>query len=373
MLFPRSIAAGISSRAARISAHAFAVFILALPLAGQTGAPLLPLPPATVSTIPANGDVNPYGTAYVPFGVSDSKVPHSVLRQGDLLVANFNNKENLAGLGTTIVRINGNGQQSLFFQSSSAYAGLTGALRVLSDGTVIVGNLPTSDGTSATAQVGALQIISPAGFLLSAVTNTAIAGPWGLAVNEQGSTVYVFVANVLNGTISRLTFKRPHPNVLTLENATVITTGLTHRGDPAALELGPSGLLYNPANDTLYFASSTDNAIYYLEKVSKVGADEATPKLFVQDLTHLHGPIDLTFAPNGHLLVANSDGSNVNAEEPSEIVEYNGDGAFVGQFSVDANPGGAFGIAREQFDPITIIAAVDDNASTVTQYTKFDQ
>src|SRR5262249_44719656 len=44
-----------------------------------------------VSTVPANGDVNPYGVAFVPSGFpTDGK-----LNAGDLLVSNFNNSNNL--------------------------------------------------------------------------------------------------------------------------------------------------------------------------------------------------------------------------------------------------------------------------------------
>ena len=56
------------------------------------------------STVPANGDVNPYGITVVPQSVGR-------LVSGDTLVSNFNNSANLQGTGTTIVQISpaGNG------------------------------------------------------------------------------------------------------------------------------------------------------------------------------------------------------------------------------------------------------------------------
>ncbi|HZT98296.1 MAG TPA: hypothetical protein VFA10_01480, partial [Ktedonobacteraceae bacterium] len=42
------------------------------------------------STVPGNGDVNPYGTVVVQHSVGK-------LTQGDVLVSNFNNKANLQG------------------------------------------------------------------------------------------------------------------------------------------------------------------------------------------------------------------------------------------------------------------------------------
>lgn len=369
----------VSVRRASATITRLTVFVatlasLTLHLDAQNSKSFLPPPQQVSSTIPANGDVNPYGTAFVPL-LAENKpqiLAKSVLQPGDLLVSNFNNIQNLQGTGTTIVRIGAHGSQTLFFQSSSQYAGLTGALVVLSDGTVIVGNLTTADGTSATASAGALQIISPSGTLLDVIANSAISGPWGIAAYEQGKSVDVFVSNVLNGTISRLSFER-NKGILILKKSTVIATGLNHRPDPAALEIGPTGLLYSAGNDTLYFASSYDNAIYKIHHASTVGSDGATPKLVLQDLTHLHGPLDLALTPQGDLLVANSDGSNVDPNQPSEIVEYDSDGTFVNEFSLDPNNGGAFGIATQVVGAATRLAYVDDNANAVTISTEINQ
>src|SRR5271165_1061262 len=61
----------------------------------------LPSPVRTVSTVPANGDLNPYGVAFVPRHFDRGSGP---LKHGDILVSNFNNSSNLQGTGTTIVR-----------------------------------------------------------------------------------------------------------------------------------------------------------------------------------------------------------------------------------------------------------------------------
>jgi hypothetical protein len=55
------------------------------------------------STVPRNGDVNPYGVAVVPRSTGH-------LRQGNILVSNFNNKANVQGTGTTIVEITPRGR-----------------------------------------------------------------------------------------------------------------------------------------------------------------------------------------------------------------------------------------------------------------------
>src|ERR1700726_929686 len=95
--------------------------------------PNLPASPAlSVSTVPLNGDVNPYGVAFVP----DSFPRGGLLKPGDIVVSNFNAASNLQGTGTTIVRIGSDGTQSPFFPGRAV--GLSTALGVLKRGFVIV-------------------------------------------------------------------------------------------------------------------------------------------------------------------------------------------------------------------------------------------
>ncbi len=61
------------------------------------------------STVPANGDLNPYGMERVV--VSPGK-----LQADYMLIINFNNSANLQGTGTTIVEVAPNGTVALFAQ-----------------------------------------------------------------------------------------------------------------------------------------------------------------------------------------------------------------------------------------------------------------
>src|SRR6185437_3596034 len=84
------------------------------------------------STVPVNGDVNPYGMAIVPRSVGR-------LYRNDVLVSNFNNSKNLQGTGTTIVEISPGGSRHQFARIDAAHlpgacpggVGLTTALVVL--------------------------------------------------------------------------------------------------------------------------------------------------------------------------------------------------------------------------------------------------
>lgn len=328
--------------------------------------PVLPFAPPVVSTVPANGDVNPYGVAFVPGNV----LTDGMLQSGDVLVSNFNNSKNLQGTGSTIVRIS-QGTPSLFFQGKSGL-GLTAALGVLRNGIVLVGNTPTTDGTSATVQPGSILVIDRQGRVLGQLTDAdLINGPWGMAIFDQGNVANVFVSNVLNGTVVRFDVGiSDDGDSLDVRRAVQIGTGFSHRTDPAALVLGPSGLSYDVAHDTLYVADSADNTIYSIPFAVIRGGSDGTGTPVYQDNVHLHGPLDIVQAPNGHLIVANSDGSNADENQPSELVEFTREGNFVAQFPVDPNNGGAFGLALANLGQAFRVAAVDDNANSITIWTQ---
>ncbi len=347
---------------------AFSAGALALLAAGaayaQTTQGILPLPPPSVSTVPSKGDVNPYGVVIVPKTLQAG----GGLQPGDILVSNFNNNENLQGTGTTIVRLSKGGGVSTFYTSASPRIGLTAALGILSNGMVLAGDLPTADGTSATIGAGALAVLDRFGNFLGTIgTLSTVDGPWGMAVEDLGSngtgTAHVFVSNVLSGEISRFDISYS-PGSLT-NTAIALAQGFSHRTDPAALVLGPSGLAYIASSNMLLVASSTDNAVYEIPNAATATSAQ-TASLFIQDTAHLHGPLDIAILPNGHLVIANSDGSNVDPNQPSELVEYTSTGAFVGQMPVDPNNGGAFGVAVNSIGWGTIqMAWVDDNSNSL--------
>src|SRR6185437_6068050 len=98
-------------------------------------------PTVNSSTIPMNGDVNPYGVAFVPKGFP----ARGKLTPGDVLVANFNDTTNAQGKGTTIIKLTPTGRlappgaATVFFTSSRP--GLDTALGALRPGFVIVGHV----------------------------------------------------------------------------------------------------------------------------------------------------------------------------------------------------------------------------------------
>ena len=159
-------------------------------------------------TIPANGDLNPYGVVFVPKGFPSGErsrpatcwPPTSTIRATS------------RGLGVTIIKFTPssravaplvspgqNGKATTFFTSTQT--GLTTALGILSKGFVLVGNLPSTDGTFKTHGQGSLQVIDRNGNLVRTLTDAKFLGsPRDLTINDEGAHAQVFVSNAVTGT-----------------------------------------------------------------------------------------------------------------------------------------------------------------------------
>ncbi|SRR5579883_441011 len=327
------------------------------------------------STIPANGDLNPYGVAFVPQNFPGG----GAIAPGDVLISNFNSSKNVQGTGTTIVKLTPDGtvvppvapgkhgNAVTFF--TSMRRGLSTALGVLQGGFVLVGNVPTTDGTFNTIKQGALQVIDRNGNLVNTFASPVFLDtPWDLTINDSGTRAQVFVSNVKSGTVSRLDISVGPSNV-SIVHMTEIAMGYPVQPNAAAVILGPTGLAYDKTTDILYVASTADNTIYAVPYAGTAAslAVKGTP-VFVSP--RLIGPLALVFAPNGHLLTANGDATaNNDPTHPSEIIEFTKSGQFVREFNVDAAQGGAFGIASVVAGhPRFNFAAVDDVPNVISVY-----
>src|SRR5271157_330933 len=251
--------------------------------------PNLPATPnASISTVPSNRDVNPYGVAFVPEDFPRGGLP----RPGDILVSNFNNSNNVQGTGTTIVRIRPRSGR-LFFTSEEP--GLSTALGALKGGFVIVGNAPTPDGTLANMGPGSLQVIDRFGHQVLKLTDPKLLqGVWDLTVNDFGPFAQVFVSNALTGAVTRIDLLvQTRQDTVHVLGMTQIASGYAHVPNAAAVVLAPTGLAFDAKTDTLYVASTGDNAIYAVANAAFTHTDGGKGTLVFNDPTHLNGPLGL--------------------------------------------------------------------------------
>jgi hypothetical protein len=277
------------------------------------------------STVPKNGDVNPYGVAVAP-------VTRGRLTAGDVLVSNFNNHRNLQGTGTTIVEVSPNGNLSLFAMldpnklpgSCPGGLGLTTALVALRSGFVIVGSLPTKNGSSASMQAGCLLVLDSSGTVVETLSGAPINGPWDMTAADAGTTADLFVTNVLNGTVAaspntvdggtvvRIGLTLPSTGLPAVTSETVIGNGLPERTDPAALVVGPTGLGL-ARNGTLYVADSVANRVAAIPNALSAAGPTST----VTSGGAINDPLGLAIAPNGDVLTTNGGDGNLVETTPA--------------------------------------------------------
>jgi hypothetical protein len=287
------------------------------------------------STVPENGDQNPYAIVVAPVSVGK-------IQQNDVLIDNFNNLSNLQGLGTTIVNYNPTTRKTTLFASvprnlpqCPGGVGLTTAMTMLRSGWVIVGSTPSNDGTTATKGDGCLLVFDANGKLAATWNGPDINDPWGnMATVDNGTTATLFVSMsgfgvpgpkvldpatgftvaVPKATVLRLQLSIPAGQPPVIVNRTVVADGFGQRAMKDVFLIGPTGLALLP-NGTLYVSDAVENRIVAipdaLTRTSSAGTGREVTKGGL-----LRRPLAMALAPNGHLLVCNAQNGQVVEFDP---------------------------------------------------------
>lgn len=315
--------------------------ILAQEMATAQLLPTLTNVSTVASTVPANGDVNPYGIVQVP-------KTQGKLVEGNILISNFNNTSNQQGTGSTIVQISPTGAVQLFAQINAKNlprpcpggVGLTTALAALRSGWVVVGSLPTSDGTSATIKAGCLIVLNPNGDVVETISGGNIAGPWDMTAADGDQTATLLVTNLLNNpklnsttasntaTVVRVVLGVNHPDKPVVKSSTVIGSGFSVRFDPAALIIGPTGVALDGNQDLLFVADSLNNRIAGIPN-PLTRTDSAKTGFTLSQGGALNDPLAMSRAPSGNIIISNGGDGN--------LVEITDDGLHVATKTVDTS------------------------------------
>jgi hypothetical protein len=306
-----------------------------------------------VSTVPFNGDVNPYGTAVVARSTGH-------LQAGDVLISNFNAMSNLQGTGSTIVQISPSGHRTLFAHitpsalpgSCPGGVGLTTALVELRAGWVIVGSTPSVNGQATTSKAGCLIVLDSQGQVRETIAGHGINGPWDATVLDHGSSATLFVTNVLNGTVAgngavvhrgtvlRIGLAVSATSPPKMLSVTKIGSGFAEQTSSTAFVVGPTGIGLGQGG-MLFVADTAANRITAIPNAARRQTSAGTG-LTITTGGALSAPLGLAIAPNGDVLTVN--GGN------GKIVETTPGGQqiatrFLDRSSSPPGSGALFGLA----------------------------
>jgi hypothetical protein len=288
------------------------------------------------STVTENGDQNPYAVVVAP-------VTAGKIQKDDVLVDNFNDLSNLQGLGTTIIGYNPATKATALIAklprhlpSCPGGVGLTTAMTMLKTGWIIVGSLPSNDGTTRTKGDGCLLVLDANGQLADTWTGADINGPWGnMAVIDNGATATLFVSmagfdlppptvrdpetgysvTLHKATVLRIDLAIPAGKPPVIKSRTVIASGISARADRDGFLIGPTGLALG-ADGTLYGSDALENRIFAIPDAATRTASAGTGTEVTKGGL-LNRPLALIALPNGHLLSCNGRNGQVVEIDPA--------------------------------------------------------
>jgi hypothetical protein len=336
------------------------------------------------------------------------------LTAGHVLVSNFNNSSNQQGTGSTIVDVAPNGSVTLFAHITAGAlpgecpggVGLTTALVVLRSGWVIVGSVPTSNGSANTLGAGCLIVLDSFGNPVETFFGSLVNGPWDMTAFESRNKAKLFFTNVLSGTaaangqvvdqgtVVRVNLNISASNMPSIESMTVVGSGFPQRADPVALVIGATGVgisqgcsedeeddcsmsiwksnskpgwkpdsrfdsKFDAENSrALYVADTLNNRVAAipdaLDRTTSAGTG-----VTISAGGSLNSPLGLVVAPNGHILTVNGGDGFITEITPggSQIAK-----TLLDSTGSPAGVGALFGLA---FDPNEGVFFVDNNTNTL--------
>jgi hypothetical protein len=281
------------------------------------------------STIdPKLHQLNPYGLTVAPSTAGD-------FQAGDLVVCNFNAKDNVQGTGYTIVALHPEpGSKPLLVSDSKTLVGC--AALALS---------PTDDIWATAFSSDDNPVLSASGKLEENIKGKDFDHPWGqvYAQPKSGSPAF-YESNAGDGSIVRI-------NLGSKFTYDVIATGFAvNHGKPGSI-FAPAGLAYDASIDTLYIVDGTNNTVVAFSDVTSipsggitVGKDgktfsgpDAKDARLVFSGTPLDGPISSALLFNGNLVIGNTG----NPSGQNLMVELTPSGKVLDVRNVDKGAAGA--------------------------------
>jgi hypothetical protein len=315
------------------------------------------------TTVPDNGDLNPYALFVAP-------VSSGMIKKGDVIVDNFNNVSNLQGTGGTILIVDPATRATRLFaklpqnlSQCPGGIGLSTAMAMLSSGWVIVGSTPSTDGTTATKGPGCLLVFDTNGKLTTIWSGGQINDPWGnMAVVDNGDKATLFVSMagydlpgpdkrdpatgegvvVRKATILRLQLSIPPGSPPKVTGRTVIASGFGEQAIKDVFLIGPTGLAL--VGSTLYASDAVGNRIVAIPDATTRSGSAGTGRVVTQG-GKMQRPLALIATPEGHLITSNAKNGEIVEVDPASGQQLAAQWVDANQAQSPPGNGDLFGLA----------------------------
>jgi hypothetical protein len=293
-------------------------------------------PPPNTALVSAPGNYKVGGVTIVPFGyVYANAAP------GNTMVSLSGVPDNGTGPRSFLMAVSTLGLRQNFYATGETEMMRTPPAMFRS-GFVSVGVTPTTydqptDTTS--SQAGELRILNRVGTPVMILRDAnLINGPIGLTWLDKSNSASLFVSNGINGTVSRFDFQIFQRGVsqIRMTRATMIGAGFPTAGSATTDLQGPTGLSYDEATDTLYVASTLENAVYAIDRASRVRNVGTKGRLVMSTSPRVTEPTGVSVSPSRTLLVAGTLASGATG-----IAEFDLSGTYIGEVITSAAPGGS--------------------------------
>ena len=286
---------------------------------------------ALTSTVPDNGDQNPYAIVVAPVSAGS-------IQKDDVLITNFNNAGNLQGLGTTIVDYNPTTKKLTTFAALPRdLAGCPGGVGLSTAMTMLKTRLGhrrqrAERGRHDRDQGRGLPhrarrqrqgrwndrrrqdrhaLGKHGGDRQRAIPRPCSSATRGLASARPTA----IRASSTRRRCLRIKLSIPEGKPPAVVDQTVVGSGFGSQPNKDVFLVGPTGLALGP-NDTLYVSDATGNRISAIWDATTRDHSAGVGRTVTKDGL-LQTPLALATAPNGHLLVVNAKNGQVVEIDPA--------------------------------------------------------
>jgi hypothetical protein len=249
-----------------------------------------------------------------------------------------------------------------FFQAKPGEQ-LTSAIGVWIKGFAFVGSSTT--GTTGTSSTGAILVLNRFGQQIGQIKSPKLtSAPSAVAVNGQGDSTQLFVADPTAGTVLRIDLSIPDGRPV-VQDIVQVASGYASGTNASGSPTGLSGLAYDSRKGVLYVASSASGTLYAVTGAATMRNGTGTGTPLATQAGLVADPAALAIEPGGDLLVSTAETSLTSTSSTSsQLTELTPQGSLVDQITLSTGTPSA-ALALKALQGTTILGTVNDTTGAV--------